>query len=77
MKFAHTWLLIATPFLTALLWLLLRWGDRRRTRLREQFAGGGVKTWAKPAANTDNRCARLNPDSVSVICRLHRTQIPA
>ena len=52
MKFAHTWLLIATPFLTALLWLLLRWGDRRRTRLREQFAGGGVKTWAKPAANT-------------------------
>jgi Mg-chelatase subunit ChlD len=52
MKFAHTWLLIATPFLTVLLWLLLRWGDRRRTRLREQFAGGGVKTWAKPAANT-------------------------
>ncbi len=51
MKFAHDWLLIATPFLTALLWLLLRWGERRRTRLRAQFTGGRSADWARPAVS--------------------------
>lgn len=48
MKFALTWLLLATPFATALLWLLLFWGERRRARLRTAFAGPGALTWAKP-----------------------------
>jgi Ca-activated chloride channel family protein len=48
MKFAHTWLLLAAPFLALLLWLLLRWADRRRGRLLAKFAGDGSRTWAGP-----------------------------
>lgn len=50
MKFALPWLLFAAPFLTALLWLLLRWGERRRRRLLAVFAGG-ERAWAQPAAS--------------------------
>lgn len=55
MKFAFYWLAVATPFITALLWLLLRWVDRRRNRLRAVFAGPGALTWAKPAHVTGAR----------------------
>ncbi len=48
MKFAFFWLAVAAPLVTALLWLLLHWGDRRRNRLRAVFAGPGALTWAKP-----------------------------
>lgn len=55
MKFAFFWLAVAAPLVTALFWLLLHWGDRRRNRLRTVFAGPGALTWAKPAHAVDPR----------------------
>lgn len=55
MKFVHLWLLLATPFLTALLWLLLGWARRRRTRLLAKFAGDATRPWAATNASAPHR----------------------
>jgi len=48
MRFTHPWLLYATPVLTAVLWLALRWAEQRRTTLRSRFTGAGARPWADP-----------------------------
>ena len=48
MRFTYPWLLYATPVLTAVLWLALRWAEQRRTALRSQFTGSGDRPWADP-----------------------------
>ena len=50
MKFAHPWILYATPVLTGLFWLLLHLSARRRAALVRQFTGGTNRPWADSGA---------------------------
>ncbi len=55
MKFAHPWLLELTPVLLASLWLALRWGERRRRRLLNQFTGDPDRYWSAPGYSHGRR----------------------
>ena len=48
MKWGSPIVLYVLPGVLLLVGLGMIWAQRRRTRLRERFAGAGAKTWARP-----------------------------